>query len=177
VKYTVEVEGRTFAVEVRANGAGDELSVDGEPFRPARLAGCPAPLYSLEVGSERSAVRVEPDPAQPDAVRVHLPGRAGVRAVATDARAAIAAAGRTATRGRGPQLQRSPMPGVVVEVRVEPGQHVDAGAVLLVLEAMKMQNEIRAERPGQVAEVHVAVGEAIPGGAKLISFAPEAQEG
>jgi biotin carboxyl carrier protein len=59
------------------------------------------------------------------------------------------------------------MPGRVIEVAVAEGENVAAGGLLLVLEAMKMQNEIRTERGGTVARLSVAAGEAVEGGALL----------
>ena len=53
------------------------------------------------------------------------------------------------------------MPGLVVRVEVEPGQRVDAGAGLVVVEAMKMENELRAAGAGVVAAVHVAPGQVV----------------
>jgi biotin carboxyl carrier protein len=67
------------------------------------------------------------------------------------------------------------MPGRVVEVSVAEGQTVAAGAILLVLEAMKMQNEIRASRGGVVARVAVAAGQAVDRGALLAAIAPAPQ--
>jgi biotin carboxyl carrier protein len=59
------------------------------------------------------------------------------------------------------------MPGRVIEIAVAEGENVAAGGLLLVLEAMKMQNEIRTERGGTVARLAVAAGEAVEGGALL----------
>ena len=55
----------------------------------------------------------------------------------------------------------APMPGMVLSVTVEPGQLVEAGSGALVLEAMKMENELRVERGGTVRAVHVAPGDAV----------------
>jgi 3-methylcrotonyl-CoA carboxylase alpha subunit len=63
---------------------------------------------------------------------------------------------------------RAMMPGRVVEVRVSPGERVEPGALLLVLEAMKMQNEIRCRAAGRVADVSVATGDAVETGARLL---------
>ncbi|MCL4143604.1 UNVERIFIED_CONTAM: hypothetical protein GTU68_056216 [Idotea baltica] len=60
------------------------------------------------------------------------------------------------------------MPGVVVSVIVEAGQEVAAGEPLLILEAMKMQNEIVAPSAGVVGEVFIKQGEAVGSGAKLV---------
>lgn len=59
------------------------------------------------------------------------------------------------------QRVRAPMPGLVRRVLVERGQHVEAGQGLLVLEAMKMENELRAEIAGQVHSVTASVGVAV----------------
>ncbi|PYO60818.1 MAG: hypothetical protein DMD49_05640 [Gemmatimonadetes bacterium] len=61
------------------------------------------------------------------------------------------------------------MPGLVVRVAVTEGQRVEAGAELVVVEAMKMENQLRAPRAGVVAKVHVAVGEAVEKGAPLVT--------
>lgn len=56
---------------------------------------------------------------------------------------------------------RAPMPGLVLSVAVDPGSEIEAGTGLLVLEAMKMENEIRADRKTVVKAVHVAPGDAV----------------
>ncbi len=65
---------------------------------------------------------------------------------------------------------RSPMPGLVVEVRVQPGDEVGKGDVLLILESMKMQNEIRAPRKGVVRRVHVSAGVSVEQNAPLVEL-------
>ncbi|WP_421118435.1 biotin/lipoyl-containing protein [Aquihabitans daechungensis] len=64
------------------------------------------------------------------------------------------------------------MPGVVLDVRVEPGQHVTAGQTLVVLEAMKMEHHMAAPADGTVAEVRVAAGDQVANGALLLVFEP-----
>ncbi len=68
------------------------------------------------------------------------------------------------------QVVRSPMPGRVVKVLVAKGDAVEAGQGLVVLEAMKMENEVRARAAGTVGEVHVTAGTAVDGNAKLVTF-------
>jgi pyruvate carboxylase subunit B len=63
------------------------------------------------------------------------------------------------------------MPGLVVKVHVQPGQEVAAGASLVALEAMKMENELKARGPGVVAKVLVAPGETVEKGTILVTFA------
>ncbi|MDX1532474.1 MAG: acetyl-CoA carboxylase biotin carboxyl carrier protein subunit [Rhodothermales bacterium] len=66
---------------------------------------------------------------------------------------------------------KAPMPGLVLQVLVEPGQAVEEGQGLVVLEAMKMENELTAQAAGTVAEVHCAPGSAVGKNDLLISFA------
>ena len=67
---------------------------------------------------------------------------------------------------------KAPMPGLVVKVHVQPGQEVAAGASLVALEAMKMENELRAKGPGVVATIRVTPGQAVEKGEVLLTFAP-----
>ena len=77
-------------------------------------------------------------------------------------------AGANATRG--PATVRAPMPGLVVRVLVETGQEVPAGAGIVVLEAMKMENELRAPAAGVVKGVRVAAGEPVEKGQVLVEL-------
>jgi len=81
-----------------------------------------------------------------------------------------AAQAKKATAGGGDKIVRSPMPGRVVKVLVSKGDVVEPGQGLLVLEAMKMENEVRARVAGTVGEVHVATGIAVDGNAKLVTL-------
>lgn len=65
---------------------------------------------------------------------------------------------------------RAPMPGLVLRVDVEEGQEVAEGQGLLIVEAMKMENELRARAAGRVRGVHVAAGESVGRGDILIEF-------
>lgn len=70
----------------------------------------------------------------------------------------------------GAEVINAPMPGTIVSIAVSAGQSVKSGDVLLVLEAMKMENEIMAPRDGVVAGVHVAKGESVDSGKALVSL-------
>ena len=75
--------------------------------------------------------------------------------------------GRGSGRTRVRSIVRATLPGLVVAVPVAVGDEVDEGAVLLTIEAMKMQNEVRAPRAGRVIEVSVAAGQTVMTGAPL----------
>ena len=76
--------------------------------------------------------------------------------------------GPVAAKGSGPQRVVSPMPGKIVRVLVKPGDHVTARQGLVVVEAMKMENELRAARDGRVRELSAAVGQSVDAGAVLM---------
>jgi propionyl-CoA carboxylase alpha chain len=66
---------------------------------------------------------------------------------------------------------RCPMPGLVVSLAVAEGQEVKAGETLAVIEAMKMENILRAERDGTIKKVHVKPGESVAVDAAILEFA------
>lgn len=75
---------------------------------------------------------------------------------------------QAADDGKGPRKLVAPMPGKVVRVLVAPGDAVEPGQGLLVVEAMKMQNEMKASRAGRVVEVRVRDGETVGAGDTLV---------
>jgi glutaconyl-CoA/methylmalonyl-CoA decarboxylase subunit gamma len=91
-------------------------------------------------------------------------------------RSRIQAAAKTSSGGEG--VVRSPMPGRVVRVLVKEGDAVAAGHAVVVVEAMKMENELASTLDGVVKKVHVAAGATVEGGAILVEIvAPSAVEG
>ncbi len=79
--------------------------------------------------------------------------------------------GIAATAAKGPEVLVAPMPGLVLRIDAQPGTEVTAGQTLLVLEAMKMENNLKSPVSGIVADVYVQAGQAVEKGAKLIRFA------
>lgn len=69
---------------------------------------------------------------------------------------------------QGQEVVEAPMPGTILSVNVKEGENVKAGDVLIVLEAMKMENEILAPRDGKVASIGVSIGSAVSTGDKLV---------
>jgi biotin carboxyl carrier protein len=64
----------------------------------------------------------------------------------------------------------APLPGVIVEIKVSPGEVVKAGQVVAVLEAMKMENEIQAESDGTIISVHVGKGDSVLEGTAIVTI-------
>jgi biotin carboxyl carrier protein len=105
----------------------------------------------------------------PDVGVIALGNRFYARAESERMRAlAAAASGRLGGKGDG--VITSPMPGRVLKVLVREGDAVSAGTPLVVVEAMKMENELFAERDGTVAKVFVTPGTNVEGGARLIEI-------
>jgi biotin carboxyl carrier protein len=76
--------------------------------------------------------------------------------------------GERASIGSGRQNVAAPMPGKVIRVLVNVGDSVEAGQGLVVVEAMKMQNEMKAARPGRVVDIRAAAGETVGAGDTLV---------
>ena len=81
----------------------------------------------------------------------------------------LAGAGKTQQGGG---VLKAPMPGLVVKVLVEPGENVTAGQSLVVLEAMKMENELKAPSAALVGTVSVRAGQAVEKGQALVALEP-----
>ncbi len=97
-------------------------------------------------------------------VSMWLPESAGAAAPAKTTKRAPKRAGGSAAGGTGSGRVTVPMQGTVVKVLVEVGQEIEAGETVIVLEAMKMENNVAAEKSGTVSEVRVEAGQSVGGG-------------
>lgn len=148
----VSIDGRTVVVDARR--VGDmELSLLVAPD------GAAAPVQSVDasLAAQRTAGDFD----------VHVAGRT----IPVQVRLA-GGFGRQkkpgAAQGTGPQRITAPMPGKIVRVLVKPGDAVKAQQGLVVVEAMKMENELRAARDGRVRDVAVTEGQSVDAGALLL---------
>lgn len=103
-----------------------------------------------------------------DAVAPAAPAPAAPTAVPAVPAAPAAAPAAALASG---EVVKSPMPGNILKINVAPGQKVEEGDVLIVLEAMKMENEIVATKSGTVAQVAVSKGAVVETGAPLVVIA------
>jgi biotin carboxyl carrier protein len=168
VKYFVTIDGREIAVQVD----GGTVRVAGRQVQ-AYLSPIPGtPLQHLMLGHDSLTLSMERQ--GPGDWQLGLAGaRFEVRVVDERTRHIEGLTGATAAR-TGPHVLRAPMPGLVVRVLADAGQLVSPGQGLLVLEAMKMENELRATALGQVTRVSVTPGQAVEKGQVLMEFGPAA---
>jgi biotin carboxyl carrier protein len=166
MRWWVQRDGRQVEVAVRRLEHGWEVTVDGSlrrvellPIHPGFSALCCEDGRTYAVASQRLARnRFRVSLAQRDfEVHLHDPLERG------------AATGAAAHAG--PQEVRAPIPGRVVSVAVAEGDEVKPGQPLLVLEAMKMENQLCAEGAGRVERVLVAPGTTVEGGQVLVVVA------
>jgi biotin carboxyl carrier protein len=161
VKYEASVGSRVLRIEVRAAGAGYTVTVDGRPLQ-VDVSETSQGFTSLVVDGTAHEVGVT-------AREIGYSVLAAGRLIEVGLREAGAAglAPRASAQG-GPARVTAPMPGRLVKVLVEPGQEVAEGQGLVVMEAMKMENELRAPRAGRVKELPARDRQAVESGALLV---------
>ncbi|MCI4331689.1 MAG: biotin/lipoyl-binding protein [Thermoplasmata archaeon] len=163
-RSTVTVRGAVHPLRVVRSEGKVELEVDGETLtvegwpaglsRPPGAVSVNGEVVGLEVRSVSEADAGRPAPSTPVA--------ASASTIATP----------TAPDGPGTPVM-PPMPGKVIEVRVTQGQKVDRGQVLLVLEAMKMRNEVVSPLAGRVEDLRVAPGTNVRSREPMLRVVPE----
>lgn len=150
-KYQYKVKGVDYEVEIaEVEGNIAKVNVNGIPFE-------------VEMQKPINAAK-HPTMA---AAKVQAPV---VAAAAPVASAPAAAAAPSAPAGAGNAV-KAPLPGTVTDIKVQVGQQVNVGDTVLVLEAMKMQNNIESEYAGQVTSIAVKQGETVMEGAVLLTIA------
>jgi len=165
VKYFVRLGARTIEVEV----LGGAVRVNGESLE-AHLAGVPGtPLHNLLLGGDSWTVAAQSLEGPGQWALGVVGERVEVEAVDERTQAIRALTGKKAGGGGG-GVVRAPMPGLVLRVVVAEGERVAAGAGLVVVEAMKMENEIKAAHAALVQKVHVAPGAVVEKGAPLVTL-------
>ena len=147
-QYKFKINGNDYNVAINStNGNLADVTVNG---------------VSYQVEMENSM------PAAPAAAPVQAAPQASAPAPQPAVAAAPAPAAKPAGEGK---AVTSPLPGVIIEVSVKEGDTVAAGQKVAVLEAMKMENEIQAEKAGVVTKIHVSKGDSVLEGASIVTIA------
>ena len=164
MKYLVTIAGREIEVEVdgdRVTVAGTPRTatlgtIAGTPARQLLVDGRPMALTLRSAGRGQWTLGVRGDRWEAEVVDERT---RHIRSLTAGSGAAL-----------GPATVRSPMPGLVVRVLVEAGQEVVGGAGVVVLEAMKMENELKTPAAGVVGAVRVRPGEPVEKGQALVEL-------
>jgi pyruvate carboxylase subunit B len=165
VRADFEVDGRVRTVSIEGRSPGWSVTLDGAPID----------VDLVPLGGGRYSLRLPAHGAQHEVVvssgreRDDLEVAVGGTHVVVRRRVAGSSSRHgAATSGEGQQRLVAPMPGKVVRVLVAPGDEVHARQGVVVVEAMKMENELRATRAGRVTSVKVGEGTSVERGAVLI---------
>ena len=166
MKYYISVDGRELEVSVH----GSDILADGIE-QEAHLVAIPGtPLRHLRLGDRSWVLAIEAGPKGEWALGLH--GNRWDLEVVDERTRYIRTLTSAAVTRSGPGITRAPMPGLVVRVEVVVGQLVAEGAGVVVLEAMKMENELRTGAVGVVRAVHVTPGQVVEQGQVLVEFDP-----
>jgi propionyl-CoA carboxylase alpha chain len=158
-EQVVLLDGRPHRVAIRPEHSGDAITVNGDSFEVATDWRPGQPLLHLRIEDQTATVQIERRPG-----RVFALTHGGVirRAQVLSPQAAELLEKmpekQVADTSR---LVLSPMPGLLTSVAVEEGQEVKAGEPLVVVEAMKMENVLRAERDGRIAKLRAKPGDSL----------------
>jgi len=159
--FIVSMEGRERSVRVDEQQG---VSVDGgEWLRVVRLSGTEYAVTTKERVLRVAAVR-----EGIDVVRMIAGGNPYEATVETERSRLLKQYARSTRPSASKMEVHAPMPALVVKLEVEVGQHVTPGQGLLILEAMKMENEIKAHFAGCVKSIHVQQGKAVEKGELLL---------
>lgn len=167
MKYVVRVEGSETPHEVTV--VADAVNVDGDLVvgRVAEVEG--TPVRMVTIGDDVHRVVVRRGSARGDYTLWVDGYRFDVEAL-DERTSAIRELSKLSAKASGPAPLIAPMPGLIVRINVKPGDTVGQGQGLVVMEAMKMENELRASAAGTVKSVNVTTGTAVEKGTVLIEM-------
>ena len=166
MKWVVRGGDRTHEVQVERIPAGFEVVLGDRRHRVdlIRLDGAIASLRYIEDGRSFS---VSYERGRGRSWRVAVGERDFDLEVLTPVEAIEASAAAEAV---GPSRLEAPIPGKVVKIHIAEGDEVETGQPLVVLEAMKMENELAAEQSGKVTAIHVEPGDTVDAGCVLVEL-------
>lgn len=165
MRYVVEVNGERHEVDVDADGARTDALPQPASLREVQGT----PLSVLTIGDEVHSVAVRRGAGR-GSFELDIAGHRYVVEAQDERTRTIRDLAVAASRPAGPAPLTAPMPGLVVRVSVQPGDTVESGQGIVVMEAMKMENELRSSAAGRVRSVKVAPGQVVEKGALLVEL-------
>ncbi len=162
MKTTLHANGQSLAVEYDKQGNDYALVIDGQPVQARLLAALDGSL-TLLVNDKPLRAHVARDGQR---TLVSIEGRVYEFSHAPEKKARF----NTRDAGRLDPEIRSPMPGKILQVPVAAGEQVEAGQTLVVVEAMKMENALKAEGAGHVTKIHISPGDSVELGQLLVEL-------
>jgi biotin carboxyl carrier protein len=166
MKLTADIDGQTYALELQRAGTRILAAVDGRHYE-LEARETEAGSLLLIVGGRVYECRADAQP-QPGGTREVQVGEELYQVTLIDLKRLRNAPGAGAAAGGRVQIKAS-MPGKVVRLLVEAGAPVEAGDGLVIVEAMKMQNELKSPKSGKVVEIHTQMGATVNAGEVLIT--------
>jgi biotin carboxyl carrier protein len=164
MKYHVTIGQEEFEIEVRSE---TEIVFDGKTIHVDFQSMADQPVYSLLLGNESYEAYVGESET---GLQVLLRGQLYEVEVEDERQRRLRQASEVATGAGGEFHLKAPMPGLIVAVPVSEGESVSRGQNLVILESMKMQNELRAPRDGVVLRVRAKTGERVEQNQVLVTL-------
>lgn len=164
MKYSTTVGHKTFLIDVNRE---DQVTVDGEVVPLNMISIDQATAYSLLLNNDSYEILVDEESGD---YQVLLSGHLFYVHVEDERARRLAQASRGFTPASGEIHIKAPMPGLIVAIPVTEGQLVKKGDVLLVLESMKMENELKASRDGTVSVVRVQTRQSVEQNQTLVTI-------
>jgi len=155
MKYITTINGHEYIVDIIDE---HKVSIDGVTFQIDFIPVGDQPVYSLVVNGQSFDAHVYPNE---DAWQVLFRGSLFTAYVEDEREKRLRAALAGKVAQHADFHLKAPMPGMVVSIPVQEGQVVRKGDVLVILESMKMQNELRSPRDGKVVRVRVETGDRV----------------
>ncbi len=163
MKYITTIGEKQYTVEVLDE---KRVSIDGKIVEINFASVNDQPVYSLLIDGKSYEAYVYPNE---DVWEVLLRGRLFPASVEDEREKRLRATGSTGPVEGGEYHLKAPMPGLVVTILVEEGQEVKKGQVLVILESMKMQNELKSPKDGTISRIRAKVGETVEQRTTLLS--------
>lgn len=164
MKYITTIDETQYEVEILGPR---QVSVNGKVYDVDFQSISGQPIFSLLVDGGSYQAHVYP--GEEETLQVLMRGTLYTALIEDEREKRLRAAGGGGAAGSGEFIMKAPMPGLIVKVAVNEGDLVKKGQVLVILESMKMQNELKSPREGKVTRVQVKAGDSVEQRQSMVS--------